>query len=43
MHARKWVRADLLDVYSFYSYGFTVTFRRWIRFRIGFFLKIIHH
>ncbi|MBA0849478.1 hypothetical protein Goshw_016571 [Gossypium schwendimanii] len=28
---------------SFYLHGFTVTFRRWIMFRIEFSLKIIHH
>ncbi|MBA0881492.1 hypothetical protein Goshw_022922, partial [Gossypium schwendimanii] len=36
-------KASSLDVRSSYSYGFTVTFGRLIRFHIGFSLKIILH
>ncbi|MBA0876965.1 hypothetical protein Goshw_000976 [Gossypium schwendimanii] len=39
MHVGEWERADSLDVLSFYLPGFTVTFRRLIKFHIGFSLK----
>ncbi|MBA0672736.1 hypothetical protein Goklo_024154 [Gossypium klotzschianum] len=43
MRAGERERVDLLDVRSSYLHGSTVTFRRLIKFHIGYFLKVIHH